>query len=154
MPGLRRLREKATNPGVRADCGRSRSTPSALGVTRTYICSLTWPTSPDQGKGLEMAKLLRAASGTLRITILGAFVTSIAFVGAGVWLVYLGASGTTNFSFFGQTFASTNVGIAALFLGAVSVVLLLRRSLGSFDKVIHYEAETEDNPLPGEKAEA
>jgi hypothetical protein len=51
----------------------------------------------------------------------------------GVVLVVVGATGDTSFSFFGQSFRSGNVGIAALFLGAVLVVLNIRRVLKSSD---------------------
>jgi len=71
--------------------------------------------------------------------IIGAIVIAIVFVIAGIWLVYLGATGETNFTFFGQTFSSANVGIAALFLGAVTVVLLMRRSLSSLDHAVRTE---------------
>jgi len=52
----------------------------------------------------------------------------------GVVLVIIGASGQTEFVFFGQSFKSQNVGIAAFFLGAALVVLNVRRILKSFDK--------------------
>ncbi len=52
----------------------------------------------------------------------------------GIFLVYLGASGDTNFNFFGQEFKSTNTGIAAIFIGASLIVLNTRRLLASLDK--------------------
>jgi uncharacterized integral membrane protein len=52
----------------------------------------------------------------------------------GIVLVILGATGETEFSFFGQTFKSTNIGIAAFFLGAAIIVLNVRRVLKSLDK--------------------
>ncbi|QSX36469.1 hypothetical protein [Shewanella sedimentimangrovi] len=51
----------------------------------------------------------------------------------GVVLVVMGATGETEFSFFGQTFKSQNIGIAAFFLGATLVVLNVRRILKSYD---------------------
>lgn len=86
-----------------------------------------------------MAKLIAATSTTLKIVIIGAYVFGVVFCLAGVWLVYLGAIGDTQFSFFGQTFKSSNVGIAALFIGGVAVVLLLRRSLGTLEGAIRAE---------------
>jgi len=76
-----------------------------------------------------MAKLVKETSATFRMVIIGAFALSFVFCVAGIWLVYLGATGSTEFTFFGLSFKSSNVGIAALFLGAASVVLLLRRNL-------------------------
>lgn len=93
-----------------------------------------------------MPQLVRATSTTLRLVIIGAFVLAAVFVGAGIWLVYLGAAGDTKFTFFGQTFGSTNVGIAALFLGAVTVVLLLRRSLSTLDSVVRTESMADTKP--------
>ena len=45
----------------------------------------------------------------------------------GIILIYLGSTGATKFHFFGQSFDSTNVGIAAIFLGATTVVVVLTR---------------------------
>jgi len=99
-----------------------------------------------------MPQLIRATSTTLRLVIIGAFVLAAVFVGAGIWLVYLGATGDTKFTFFGQTFGSTNVGIAALFLGAVTVVLLLRRSLSTLDSVVRTESMVDTQPRAHVKA--
>ena len=52
----------------------------------------------------------------------------------GVVLVIIGATGDTEFNLFGQSFKSANVGVAALFIGAVLVVLNVRRLLSSYDK--------------------
>ena len=52
----------------------------------------------------------------------------------GVTLVVIGATGDTEFNLFGQSFKSSNVGIAALFIGAVLVILNIRRLLTSYDK--------------------
>jgi hypothetical protein len=92
-----------------------------------------------------MAKLIRETSAALRTIIIGAFVLAFMFCVAGIWLVYLGATGSTEFTFFGQAFKSANVGIAALFLGAVSVVLLLRRTLRSLDIAINAEVPKESS---------
>lgn len=51
----------------------------------------------------------------------------------GVVLVGIGATGNTEFTFFGQSFKSQNIGIASFFLGATIVVLNVRRLLKSFD---------------------
>jgi hypothetical protein len=90
--------------------------------------------------------LIHTTSTTLRMVIIGAFVLAAVFVGAGIWLVHLGAVGETKFTFFGQTFGSTNVGIAALFLGAVTVVLLLRRSLSTLVDVVRTESISDTKP--------
>jgi hypothetical protein len=76
------------------------------------------------------------AHALLRIIVVGGFVTGILFGLAGVVLVYLGATGETEFALFGQTFESTNAGVGALFISAVLVILLIRRTLGSMDKMV------------------
>jgi len=60
--------------------------------------------------------------------ILG-FIAAVVLAFFGVWLVSLGSTGDTKFSFFGQTFESANVGIAAIFIGGVTIVLLARAVL-------------------------
>jgi hypothetical protein len=93
------------------------------------------------------ATLRNAEAGTkvnfqyslLRLITVGAFVAGVLFTIAGVTFVFLGATGQTEFSFFGQDFKSSNVGIGALFIGAASTVLLIRRALGSFDKLIRLD---------------
>ncbi|MFB2654494.1 hypothetical protein [Shewanella seohaensis] len=62
------------------------------------------------------------------------FIFGVILAILGVILVALGAVGETEFSFFGQTFKSQNIGIASFFLGAVLVVLNVRRILSSYDK--------------------
>jgi heme/copper-type cytochrome/quinol oxidase subunit 2 len=65
-------------------------------------------------------------SPILKVMIWCGFIVGVVFGLLGIWLIYLGASGETAFSFFGQTFKSANVGIAAIFLGAAVIVLIMR----------------------------
>ena len=95
-----------------------------------------------------MARLIKETSSALRIVIIGAFFLTFLFCVAGIWLVYLGASGSTEFTFFGQAFKSTNVGVAALFLGAASVVLLLRRTLKTLDIAVNAESPAQSSRVP------
>ena len=87
-----------------------------------------------------MTDLIRAANPLLRAAIVGGYVAGAVLASLGVVLVYLGSSGQTQFSFFGQSFVSSNVGIAAIFIGGVSLVLLVRRSLKSVDALVAHEA--------------
>jgi DMSO/TMAO reductase YedYZ heme-binding membrane subunit len=88
----------------------------------------------------RMAALVKEIGKVLRPIIFGAWVLGLAFIVAGIWLVWMGATGTTKFSFFGQEFESTNVGIAALFLGAATLVLLIRRVLKTLDSTVASQA--------------
>lgn len=65
----------------------------------------------------------------LKIVVLGAYPTGLLLAALGVFLVYLDAKGDTEFSFFGQTFKSTDVGIAAIVIGAATIVLLVRKAI-------------------------
>ncbi len=82
---------------------------------------------------------LNGASNLLKIIVVGAYLISFSIVISGIVLVYLGATGDTEFSFFGQTFKSQNIGIAAIFLGAATIVLLVRYSLKSFNMLFTNE---------------
>jgi len=71
----------------------------------------------------------------MAVTI-GAFISGLGFAAFGAYLVYRGSSGDTEFSLFGQTFKSANVGIAAIFVAVVMIVLLVRRTLSSIDHIV------------------
>jgi hypothetical protein len=72
----------------------------------------------------------------LTIIIIGAFSVGLVFAGMGIWLVILGSTGNTDFTFFGQTMKTTNVGIAAIMIGATTIVLLLRRIIKTIELII------------------
>jgi predicted transcriptional regulator len=96
-----------------------------------------------------MGALIRETNSLLRIVIIGTFVLGVVFIAAGVAYVYMGGVGDTEFSFFGQTFKSTSVGIAAFFLGAAIIVLVVRRSLSTLDRTV-----TLETPRSGEDSNA
>ncbi len=77
--------------------------------------------------------VIKAAERTLQVAILGAYICGILVGCLGVFLVYLGATGTAEFVFFGQSLKSGNVGIAAIFVGVTSIVIVVRRALKSLD---------------------
>jgi hypothetical protein len=68
----------------------------------------------------------RETQPLLTIIIVGAFIAGMVFAGMGIWLVILGSEGNTDLSFFGQTIKTNNAGIAAIMIGATTIVLLLR----------------------------
>ena len=69
----------------------------------------------------------------------------------GVWLIYLKSSGQTHFKFFGQDFRSDNVGIAAIFLGAVVIVIALRRTFKTLDNITKSYRGTMKNILDSDE---
>lgn len=58
------------------------------------------------------------------------FIAGILICLIGLAFIFVGASGNTNFTLFGQSFASTNIGIAAIFIGVVMIVINIGRVLG------------------------
>lgn len=78
-------------------------------------------------------EMVRAKEPILKQLTLGGYLIAALFALLGVWLVYLGSTGMTEFSFFGQQFKSANVGIAAIFLAAVVVVLMMRSVVRAMD---------------------
>jgi len=69
-----------------------------------------------------MSNLLANLTPLLRLIVLVGAIAGVAFAAFGVWLVYLGATGDTELSFFGQTLKSASVGLAAIFIGAATIV--------------------------------
>lgn len=76
-------------------------------------------------------ELFKARRPILVLVTIVAFLMGLVLVAGGIYLTVLGATGATRFNFVGQVFESTNVGIAAFFLGAVLCYLTLRRVLKS-----------------------
>ena len=70
---------------------------------------------------------VRAARPVLIIIAVGTLIFGAIIAGMGIVLVYLGSTGAARIRFFGQSFDSANVGIGAIFLGAVTVVIVLTR---------------------------
>ncbi|MGD0192575.1 MAG: hypothetical protein ABSD74_17695 [Rhizomicrobium sp.] len=58
-------------------------------------------------------------------------VVALALIGAGIWLVVLGATGATKFTILGNTFESTTVGAIGIFCGMIVVIYGLRRTLAT-----------------------
>ena len=87
-----------------------------------------------------MVELVRETNSLLKTIVIGAYLVGALFIVAGLAFVYMGAAGNTELSFFGQSLKSGNVGIAALFLGAATIVLLLRRSFSIIDLAVATEA--------------
>jgi hypothetical protein len=66
-----------------------------------------------------------AARPVLTIIAVGTLIFGALIAGMGIVLVYLGSTGAARIRFFGQSFDSANVGIGAIFLGSVTVVIIL-----------------------------
>jgi NADH:ubiquinone oxidoreductase subunit 2 (subunit N) len=82
-----------------------------------------------------MASIIKASEGILKQAMLTTFIMGIALILGGIALVYLGATGNTEFTLFDNQFKSTSVGAVGIFCGAVVVILGQRRSLKSLDRI-------------------
>jgi DNA-binding MarR family transcriptional regulator len=80
-----------------------------------------------------MTTIFDKASPLIKIIIYGVFITGLGFGLIGVWLVYLGATGETEFYILGQNFKSVNVGIGAVFVGGVIVAITIRRAIKTIE---------------------
>jgi hypothetical protein len=76
------------------------------------------------------------ASKLLIVVAVGSLLLGAVFGVLGVLLVYSGATADTQITLFGQRLSSGSVGVASLFIAAVTVVMLSRRVLKSFDELI------------------
>lgn len=63
------------------------------------------------------------------------FAIGFMVIGAGIALVWLGASGATELNLFGNTFNSQSVGAVGIFCGAVIVILNVRRIMKSVERL-------------------
>ena len=88
-----------------------------------------------------MFDLIKGIQPILLTIAVGTFLLALAIGFFGVVLIYLGSTGETTFSFFGQTFESTNVGIGALFLAAALEVLVIIRMLKTVEHTTRRQAE-------------
>jgi hypothetical protein len=79
--------------------------------------------------GPTVSDHLRATRGIFYLIVATTFATALAFIGAGLGLVYLGATGGTELGFFGLRITSTNVGIVSVALGAVVLIVVMKSTL-------------------------
>jgi membrane protein implicated in regulation of membrane protease activity len=82
-----------------------------------------------------MAIIIKAASPIWKLIILSSSVLGGILLVGGIVLAILGGSAQTAFTLFGNQFSSTSVGVSLAFIGAVIVVIVLRRVLTSVDKI-------------------
>jgi hypothetical protein len=100
-----------------------------------------------------MARELKAIQPLISLLVKASFLLALLFGCIGVVLVYLGSTGTTEISIFGQSIKSQNVGISSLFLSVVMIVLLVKRILGTVNIVAGLESKSYDSEIPKELLE-
>lgn len=95
----------------------------------------------DPLRGLKMPaaeQRLRYGLATKLLIILaiGALMLGGLFGTLGVLLVYLGAKGDSTIKLFGQNLSTGNVGVASLFVAAVTVIVMSGRILTTFRHLV------------------
>jgi uncharacterized membrane protein len=94
-----------------------------------------------EGTGMEVSEAVEssehvvAGSKVMVLVLVVVLVLAIALIGGGVWLVYLGAKGTTEMSIFGNTLKTQNVGVTGLFAGVVLGVVGIQRTLKALERL-------------------
>jgi len=82
-----------------------------------------------------MAVLIKAATPIWKLIAISVSILGGMLLAGGLVLAFFGGTANTSIEFFGNTFSSTSVGTAIAFLGATMIVVVLRRILGSIDKI-------------------
>jgi hypothetical protein len=98
-----------------------------------------------------MTRLIRAASPTWRLIIICASVLGGLLLIGGILLAILGSSSHTTLKLFGNEFASSSVGVALVFIGAVTTGMTLRQVLKSLNRMTE---ETGDLQAPKGSADS
>jgi hypothetical protein len=97
----------------------------------------TIETENDAREKTTQHMIHKKTSPLLTLISVLSFLFGLLFALIGIWLVKLGATGTTEINVLGNTAKSTNVGIVSIFLGAIIILLVIRpviKVLGSAPK--------------------
>lgn len=84
-----------------------------------------------------MPEHVKATRPIFLTTVIGVFILCVVLA---VIAFRKDATGDTQFTFFGQSFKSTHIGIAAVFIAGVVVVLTIRRVFKSLDHAVSTES--------------
>jgi hypothetical protein len=80
--------------------------------------------------GNDLMELVRMDRSTLLMLIIaGVFLIGAFFAVVGIWLVYLSSKGDSQIQLFGQSLKTANAGVAAIFFGSVTIILIIRQTL-------------------------
>jgi hypothetical protein len=83
----------------------------------------------------ENERRLQAGIPMLRATLNTVRILGLALIIAGIVLVWLGSTGTTEFNLFGNSFKSQNVGVVGIFCGTLMSVIGIRRILTTVERL-------------------
>jgi uncharacterized membrane protein YidH (DUF202 family) len=93
-----------------------------------------------------MALLVKEVRRTLLPLTYAVLIFGLALAAFGLVLVRLGHTGTAEMTLFGQSIKTTSIGIAAIFIGAVAVVRMVRRMFEWVDTAIRRESPEQPEP--------
>jgi len=80
-----------------------------------------------------MSSTSQATTPIIRFIVIFAFMFGSILLILGIVLIGIGAAGDVKLSFFGQSIESTNIGIAAIFLGAILFATIVLRAFKSLE---------------------
>lgn len=87
-------------------------------------------------QGADVPDHLSAAKGLFYLMICSIFILALAFILAGLGLVYLGASGSSQIDAFGLKMASTNVGIISIGFGALVLIVCITKAMHHIQEIL------------------
>jgi hypothetical protein len=108
------------------------------------ITSKQFPDGSKQIVNVQSYRSLLTKSLYVPIGI-GIMVLGGIFGGFGIILVYLGAKGDSHIKLFGQSIETADVGVASIFIGAVTVIVVIRALLKSADRLSQMGRTDEPN---------
>jgi len=79
---------------------------------------------------------LDKAKGLFYLIVGGVLVVALAFILAGIALVLLGATGSSDFSLFGLQMTSTNAGIVSIAFGAIVLIVLIQKAMRHIQEIV------------------
>jgi purine-cytosine permease-like protein len=94
------------------------------------------PVIAESFEEMELRHRYALAGRILPTVAMGGLLLGATFGIAGVLLVYLGGTANTDMKLFGQTISTGSVGVASLFIAAVTVVVIMIWVLKRFNNVI------------------
>ncbi|MFH9826548.1 hypothetical protein [Streptomyces bobili] len=87
-----------------------------------------------------MAQMIKESRAFYLTSLIGNYVVALGMVIAGVVLVASGDLGDTMLKLFGQSIETGSVGIAAILVGGLVLVMLIRATMRSFDHTVAKES--------------
>ncbi|MFD4623526.1 hypothetical protein [Streptomyces sp. NPDC058475] len=93
-----------------------------------------------------MVQMIKESRVFYLTSLVGNYAVALGIVVAGVVLVASGDRGDTMFKLFGQSVETGSVGIAAIAVGGLVLVMLIRATMRSFDHTVATEGVETHNP--------